>query len=89
MSLISYFHRINKAFFRYFSVNLLLRTFFQPIKNEYRKGLIGFSIMMGIIVKSGVIIASFILFIPILILEALVLVGFLVFPLGTLALFIW
>jgi len=83
------FFKINKAFFRFFSVSLLLRTFFQPIKSEYRKGLIGFSIGMGIVIKTIVVLISFILFIPILLLEIILLGGFLIFPLVTLALFIW
>lgn len=89
VAIIRSFVEINKAFFQFFSVSLLLRTFFKPIKSEYRKGLIGFSIGMGIAVKTIVILTSFILFIPILLLELLLLGGFLIFPLVTLALLIW
>lgn len=89
VSILRHFLEINKAFFRFFSISLLLRTFFQPIKNEYRKGLVGFSIGMGMVVKTMVILASLILFIPILLLEILLLGGFLIFPLVTLALLIW
>ncbi len=89
VSIIRYFLEVNRAFFRFFSVSLLLRTFFQPIKSEYRPGLVGFSIGMGIVLKTVVIVASLILFIPILLLEILLLGGFLIFPLVTLALLIW
>ncbi|HVT00911.1 MAG TPA: hypothetical protein VHE53_01590 [Patescibacteria group bacterium] len=34
------------------SVPLLLRTFFKPLKNEYRDGLVLFSVIMGIIIKT-------------------------------------
>ncbi len=87
--LLKYFHEVNKAFFQFFSVSLLLRTFFQPIKNEYRKGLVGFSIGMGIVVKSAVILTSLILFVPIFLLEAALIIGFIVFPIFTVALLIW
>jgi hypothetical protein len=89
LSILRSFMEINKAFFRFFSISLLLRTFFQPIKSEYRKGLVGFSIGMGIVVKTIVILVSLVLFIPILLLELLLLGGFLTFPLVTVALLIW
>jgi hypothetical protein len=86
---IHYFIKVNKAFFQFFSVPLLLRTFFQPIKNEYRRGLVGFSIGMGIVLKTMIIVAALVLFVPVVILELLLLGGFLIFPLATVALFIW
>lgn len=36
----------------------LLRTFFKPLKSEYREGLVLFSIFMGIIIKSIILIVS-------------------------------
>jgi len=89
IGLIKYCNEINKAFFQFFSVPLLLRTFFQPIKNEYRKGLVGFSIGMGMAIKTMLIAFSLILFIPIFLLETAVVIGFIAFPLVTVALVIW
>lgn len=87
--LIAYCTQVNKAFFQFFSVPLLLRTFFQPVKNEYRQGLVGFSIGMGIAVKTVIIITSLILFIPVVLLETALIIGFVTFPLLTVALVLW
>lgn len=57
------------AFFRLFSLPIFLRTFFQPIKNEYRKGLVGFSIGMGIFIKSILIIFDLLILAALLIVE--------------------
>jgi hypothetical protein len=84
--IIRYFGSVNRAFFQLFSLPLLVRTFFQPIKNEYRKGLVGFSIGMGIAIKSVLIIVNLILFIPLLLLETFVVLGFVLFPFATAAL---
>lgn len=34
------------------SIPLLIKTFFKPLKSEYRQGLVWFSISAGIVVKS-------------------------------------
>jgi|SRR5882762_3834272 len=49
--LIDYFSSLNIALMKYFSFRLLLTSFFKPWKNEYREGLVGFSLVMGMIVK--------------------------------------
>ena len=89
LKLLSYFHEINKAYFQFFSASLLLRTFFKPVKNEYRKGLVGFSIGMGIFLKSCLLITAALLFIPLVLAECVFLIGFLAFPLFMLAILIW
>lgn len=63
-----------------FSIKMLLQTFFQPIKNEYREGLVRFSIVMGIVVKIAIILTWMILMIPILIIELLLLSFIIGFP---------
>src|SRR3990172_8620553 len=35
-----------------FGYKSLFKTFFKPWKNEYREGLVGFSLIMGITIKS-------------------------------------
>ena len=85
LSLLRYFKAFNKAFFEFFSVPMLLHTFFRPVKNEYRKGLIGFSIGMGIFIKSIIIITSLILFMGVLAIEVVLFCGFFVFPIITVA----
>ncbi len=87
--MLDFFLSLNHAFFHFFSLPLFLRTFFQPLKNEYRTGLVGFSIGMGIAVKTVLILVDILLFIILLIFEAAVLVSFVVFPFLTIALLIW
>lgn len=78
--LLSYFWNLNRSFFNFFSLPLMIRTFFKPWKNEYRKGLVGFSIFMGIIFKTLFIIADFILFIFLIFFEIATFLLFLGFP---------
>ncbi|HSW48407.1 MAG TPA: hypothetical protein VLG67_05005, partial [Candidatus Saccharimonadales bacterium] len=60
---------------------LFLRTFFKPLKNEYRQGLVGFSRAMGMFIKSFFIIGDLLILIPLLAFEVLATVLFLAFPL--------
>lgn len=78
-----YFISFNKAFLEMFSLPLLVKTFFQPIKNEYRKGLVAFSIGMGMFVKTWIIIIDLIFLTIILAVQVLLLVGFLLWPIIT------
>ncbi len=78
-----YFLTLNRAFLHAVSVPLFLSTFFKPLKNEYRHGLVGFSIGMGIAVKSVWIIFHLILFLLLVSLELLIIIGFLFVPAGT------
>ena len=78
--IIAYFWSLNISYFLLFSVPLLLRTFFQPIKNEYREGLVGFSRAMGMAVKSAIILASLIFVIPIILAETGFLLVYLMLP---------
>lgn len=86
MGLIAYFASFNKAFFELFSPGLLARTFFKPWKNEYRKGLVGFSIGMGIAIKSMVILVDMIIFVILLACEGIFLFAFLAWPFATIGL---
>lgn len=79
--LLGYFFNINKAFSNLMSLPLMLKTFFRPWKNEYREGLVGFSIFMGIAFKSILIFVFLILFLGLMFLEFIFLVLFLLFPL--------
>lgn len=78
--IIAYFWSLDISYFHLFSVPLLLRTFFQPIKNEYREGLVGFSVAMGIVVKSALILASLVFIIPIILAEIGFLITYLMLP---------
>ncbi len=78
-----FFASVKAAFFQLFSLPLFARTFFKPIKNEYREGLVGFSIFMGMMVKSFIIVADLIIFAVLLAAECLVIFSFLAFPIAT------
>lgn len=71
--IISFFVSLNRYIASLFSLPLLLRTFFRPLKNEYRDGLIVFSIIFGMIVKSFLIMISIFVILIVLMLEVLVL----------------
>lgn len=81
----AFFLSLNKAFFELFSLPLFLRTFFQPLKNEYRQGLVGFSRAMGMGVKSMLIAVDLLLFFLLLMFEIGTFLSFLLFPILTVA----
>jgi hypothetical protein len=58
----------------------MVKTFFRPWKNEYREGLVGFSIVMGIIMKSLFIFADLILFALLILFEISLFLIFLALP---------
>jgi hypothetical protein len=86
VALFKFFASLNSAFFELFSLPLLLRTYFQPLKNEYRQGLVGFSRAMGIFIKTFFIIADLLMLSVLLALEVGIFVGFVFFPIATLVL---
>lgn len=86
VSLFKFFASLNSAFFELFSLPLLLRTYFQPLKNEYRQGLVGFSRAMGILIKTFFIIADLLMLLVLLALEISIFVGFVFFPIATILL---
>lgn len=81
--LFSYFLGLNKAFLHLSSLPLMVKTFFRPWKNEYRKGLVGFSIFMGIVFKTLFIIGDLFLFFAIIVFEIIVFAAFLAWPIAT------
>lgn len=62
------------------SVPLLLRTFFKPLKSEYREGLVLFSVLMGVIVKSAILFVAAILLLMSFIILAGVNIGIILLP---------
>lgn len=83
--IVLYFASLNKAFLQLFSLPLFVRTYFQPWKNEYREGLVGFSRGMGIFIKTIFIFVDTLLLCMLLALEALFLAFFLLWPVVTIA----
>lgn len=78
--LISYFFSLNKSFLNAFSLPLMLKTFFRPWKNEYREGLVRFSIFMGIVFKTIFIVADLFLLFGLIIIEFIIFICFLAMP---------
>ncbi|SRR5258708_3943574 len=65
-SIIAFYGSLNHSFLQLFSLPLVLKTYFRPWKNEYREGLIGFSIGMGMFVKTWVILVDLLLLVLLL-----------------------
>jgi hypothetical protein len=80
ITLLGFFFSFNSAFLQLFSLPLFLKTYFKPLKNEYRQGLVGFSIAMGIVIKTFFIIADLLIFSVILLTEVSILFAYLAFP---------
>lgn len=81
--LLGFILSLNRAFFQLFGLPLFIRTYFKPLKNEYREGLVGFSIAMGIIIKSLFILVDLFIFSLMLLLEIVITILYLAFPIAT------
>lgn len=80
VAIIQYAESLNIAYLHLFSLPLLVRTFFKPLKNEYRESLVGFSIGMGIAVKTVLIIVDLLLLLFLLIVELCIGIIFILLP---------
>jgi len=86
VALFYFFASLNGAFFQLFSLPLLLRTYFKPLKNEYREGLVGFSRVMGITIKTFFILMDLVILFFLLSVEISIFVAYVFFPIATIAL---
>jgi hypothetical protein len=68
-SLFEFFTAFNRYVASLLSIPLLLKTFFKPLKNEYREGLVVFSVISGIAVKSVLISVNLLIIFIILLIE--------------------
>jgi len=82
-NLFSFFVSLNNSFLQFSSLSILVKTYFKPWKNEYREGLVGFSIGMGIFIKTFLILADIILFLVLLFIEFCIFFGFIFLPVIT------
>lgn len=80
LGLAGFFVVFNRYISSLLSLHLLTSTFFKPLKNEYRKGLVVFSIISGMVVKMILIPAILLILAFFLFIEALFLIGLSVFP---------
>lgn len=70
--LLNFFILFNRYTVSLLSLRLLVRTFFKPLKNEYRDGLVLFSVIFGMVIKSMLISVSSGIVLIILCIECLV-----------------
>lgn len=71
------------------SLPVLVKTYFKPWKNEYRSGLVGFSVGMGMFIKTFVILADVIILTLLFAIELIIVCGFIFWPVGTILLLIY
>jgi len=83
LEILSFFVSLNTYLMELFALPLCIRTYFKPLKNEYRQGLVGFSIGMGISLKTAIIFVDLLLFACLLLFELIVTLSFFVFPVIT------
>ncbi|OGH15010.1 MAG: hypothetical protein A2860_01005 [Candidatus Levybacteria bacterium RIFCSPHIGHO2_01_FULL_37_33] len=83
IGIVRFFSSLNSSALALSSLPLLIKTYFKPWKNEYRKGLVVFSIVMGIFIKTFVIAADLVIFLLILFLEISFFVFFILWPIAT------
>ena len=88
MYFVGYFSSINSAFLQLFSLPLLVKTYFKPWKNEYRKDFVPIAILIGVVIKTCVIFVDLVLFVILLAAEAVFIFTFMLWPLGTILLFL-
>lgn len=77
---IDFFVKLNSYLAKLFSVGLLLQTFFKPLKNEYRKGLVLFSIVFGIFIKTFLLSLVGFFFLILIIIELFIIALFFILP---------
>lgn len=80
--LFAFFISLNQAFLELFSLPLLVKTYFKPWKSEYREGLVGVSIGIGMFIKTIVITADIVLLLLLLSIELAFVLGFILWPIG-------
>lgn len=88
LGILKYGASLNSAFLQLFSLPLFLRTFFKPLKNEYRQGLVGFSIGMGIALKTVLIGIDLVLFLFLIIFELIACMAFYFLPVAAIILIV-
>lgn len=84
----TFFIEFNRYTASLLSLPLLLHTFFRPLKNEYRDGLVLFSIVFGMLIKTALILISGIIIFALLLTEVLIALFLIALPFGALLLLV-
>lgn len=82
-ALLTFFISLNSAFLHLFSLKLMLQTYFKPLKNEYRQGLVGFSRAIGMFIKTWFILADILMLSLLVLFEVTVFVTYVFLPIAT------
>ena len=85
VALFKFFASLNSAFLELFSLTLFLKTFFKPLKNEYRQGLVGFSRAIGMLIKTFLILVDLLILLVLLAVEIIIFGAYVLFPFATIA----
>lgn len=80
VGLFIFFVEFNRYVAKLLSFQSLLKTFFKPLKNEYRDGLVLFSILFGIAVKTVLISVTSLIIVILLAVEVLAIFFLTVLP---------
>ena len=84
---LNFFAQLNRYAASLLSIPLILKTFFKPLKNEYREGLVLFSVLAGIFIKSFLLLISVSIICVLLIIEVIFLFTLLLLPFSFILLF--
>lgn len=68
------------ASYHLLGVGSIFKTFFKPWKNEYREGLVRFSIFMGMFMKALLLLGYVFFFSVLILIEFVVLAGWVLLP---------
>ncbi len=68
------------AAYRLLGIGSLFQTFFKPWKNEYREGLVRFSIFMGMFMKSMLLIFDFFFMSFLILVEFFIIIAWVLLP---------
>ena len=79
--MLAFFASFNKSLLHLLSLPILFSTFFKPLKNEYRDGLVFFSIIAGILIKSVLLFVSISVLVIALLVELFLLLFLALLPL--------
>ncbi|MBP6913259.1 MAG: hypothetical protein KBC00_01465 [Candidatus Levybacteria bacterium] len=80
LRLLLYFRSFDDYCIRLFSLHGLFSSYFKPLKNEYRKNLVLFSVFFGMVVKTFLIIVSLSILFIVLLFEGLLIFIYVLFP---------
>ncbi len=78
---INFFVGFNRYTASLLSLKLLIKTFFKPLKNEYRQGLVFFSIIFGMGIKSILVAINLCIVLLILLIEVFIIIFLVMVPL--------